>query len=74
MLLADSCDLLDGCFNCCSGRSFLFKLNNLAMRVIGLLMAVPVVWFCIKAARENQKLRAASYNTVQSSRQCVLQH
>jgi hypothetical protein len=47
---------------------FYFKANSLTMRVIGLLMAVPVVWFCVKAAREDQRLKAAGYPAVQSSR------
>ena len=46
---------------------FYFKLNNLAMRVIGVLMAIPVVWLCVKAVREDQRLRAVGYTAVQSS-------
>jgi ABC-type dipeptide/oligopeptide/nickel transport system permease subunit len=47
---------------------FYSKLNNLTMRVIGFLMAIPVVLLCVKAAREDQRLRAVGYTAVQSSR------
>jgi len=46
---------------------FHLRINRPTMGVIGILMAIPVVWFCLKAAREDQRLRAPGHAAMQSS-------